>query len=1039
MMNTPLSFFRHIAPALLLGLTSGALVASAAAVEAKRTYPAAALAADQAKRTYNVPAGEATVALRQFSETSGKEVLFAAETLRDVRTPALLGDFTPQEAVGALLKGTGLVAIQDTKTGAFAVRREESPNVPRAAQPVRSVRPERVEDREVVLDKMEVTGTRIRGLVGEANISPVLSITRQEIERAGVTSIGELSRLIPQAYSQGSYDGIGFGGQQTGVTLTSDGSTIGATNVSRSTFNLRGLGTQNTLVLINGRRIAKTGVLNGNDASDLTGIPVSSIERVEVLVGGASAIYGSDAVGGVINLILRRNYSGGELALSYENTLSSDTGGRTATLSYGVTKDKLELQVSMNAQDRNAFAAVDRTFSSTDDWATLGGTTSILTDIGSSFAGGGFATGAGILQSASGGNLPGRTTPFAIIPNNAGTAILPASDYASVAGNVFGVPAYTGDRAKYVNLIAPQRARGASVRANYRLTPHHDFYFETRYSETKTEIEGMPVTYRNAMVAPANYPGNPFGVDVILNKTFWELGPISGSRTAFTANTAIAAGLRGDLALGEWRYDVGFDWNRGELADENSNDGTLNRPLFNTLIASRSLALFYDSRTQRPNDLNVLRSLLQVNNRSEKNTNNNFTASADGSLWDLPAGALRLAVGGEFRAEKASLSQDVPTSNTLRGDFQRDVGAAYAEIRAPIFSDKQQIPLVHSLAISTAARYDSYSDIGGAVSPGYGIIWQPVKGTILRASRNHSFRAPGLQALYRPVTAGTARITSLATSPLDPQRGNTPMPLVTYDTVLGGNLDLKPEKSISDSVGIVIELPGKLFKGFSASADYQVLDYTNRLQVLNLQQLFTYFPQRITRGANLPGDQAGWAGVPTKIDTRAANIANLEVQAIDYQLSYRRNTAWGTIDARMALTDYQKYLAKSVPNAAPTNTLFLYPSRLSWQTYWNKGPYGFGVSGFYQEKQYRNLTYTAVRYASALEWNTQFSYDFDRRTAAPASAKFPAKQWFLAGTKLSLTINNVFDREPPHVEGQAGFAITDPRMARYILSLRKSF
>jgi hypothetical protein len=103
-------------------------------VEAKRTYPAAAIAADQAKRTYNVPAGEATVALRQFSETSGKEVLFAAETLRDVRTPALLGDFTPQEAVGALLKGTGLVAIQDVKTGAFAVRREESPNAPRAAQ-----------------------------------------------------------------------------------------------------------------------------------------------------------------------------------------------------------------------------------------------------------------------------------------------------------------------------------------------------------------------------------------------------------------------------------------------------------------------------------------------------------------------------------------------------------------------------------------------------------------------------------------------------------------------------------------------------------------------------------------------------------------------------------------------------------------------------------------------------------------------------------------------------------------------------------------
>lgn len=1002
-----------------------------------------ASAAEAAKINFNVPAGEAGKTLKQFAAQAKREILFPTQRLDGVKTNAVQGELTVREGLDRLLAGTDLKTIEDAKTGAFVVQRADDPNVPRAALEKSGDRPDRskIENGTLVLDKVEVTGSRIRSLLGAAETNPVITFGRAEIERSGITSIGELSRLIPQAYSQGSYEGIGFGGQQQGTSTTSDGSIASATSTARSTFNLRGLGGQNTLVMINGRRVARTGVIRGNDASDLAGIPVSSIERIEVLLGGASAIYGSDAVGGVINIILRRNYSGGELALSYENTFSSDTAVRTATLTYGISKGKLELQLSATMQDRNAFAAVDRRFSATDDWTTLGGTTGFASTA-NSFGAGGFATGAGIVQ-ASTGNLPGTTSPFAVIPNNAGTTPLPASAYVSVVGNSLGVPEYTGDRAKYVNLISPQENQNASMRANYRLTPGLDVYLEARHSETETHIEGMPVNFRNSIVAPADYPGNPFGVAVRLNKTFWELGPIQGQKTALTANTALAAGLRGNLPFADWRYDAGVDWNRGYLEDKDSLDPVLDTAVSAPLIAARSLVLFYDSRTQSPNDLAVLRSMLRNGGRSERNTNESYSASADGTVWELPAGAIRLAVGGEYRTERARTTQAVPENPlinlSLVGNFRREAGSAFAETRVPVFSEKNRLPLLHALELSAAARYDTYSDIGGDVSPGYGLIWRPVKWVLLRGSRNHAFRAPGLQALYRPVTNSTLTITNLSTSPLDPQRGSTPLPLGVYSSIIGGNLGLKPEQSISDNVGIVIEAPTKLLKGLSFSVDYQVLNYTDRLQGLGTQQIFDFFPERITRGANLPGDLPGWAGIPTVIDTRTANIAKLEIQAVDYQVSYHRATPWGNFDARVAMTDYLKYLATSVPGAIPASTLFQYPSRLTWQTYWTKGPYGFGVSGFYQEKQYLNITYTTPRFVSAAEWNVQMAYDFDRRSGTAPRDNTRVQRWLLAGTKLSLAVNNVFNREPPHIQGNAGFAVTDPRMARYVLTLRKAF
>jgi len=992
--------------------------------------------AEPAKRRFDLPADTAEKSLKRLAEQSGREVLFPADAVEGVHTKAVKGEMTPQDALDAMLTGTVLIGVQDKKTGSLTVRREKTVELAEkngASRPASSGAAD-TKDSVLELDKLEVTGSRIRGLAGAADINPIVTFSRAEIEHAGITSVGELSRLIPQSYSQGSYDGIGFGGQSTGLQNTRDGSIASSVSTSRSTFNLRGLGGANTLVLIDGRRVAKSGIIRGNDAADLAGIPISSIERVDVLLNGASAIYGSDAVGGVINIILRKNYLGSEVALSYENTFESDTAVRTATVTQGLHFGKFRAMISGTLQDRHAFAAVDRPFTATDAWTTLGGTQTLA-----SYSVGGFALGAGVVQATS-GTLPGVSpgTEYARIPDGATGAMVPASSYVATTAS-----ADLGDRAKYVNLIAPQVNRSGSLRLTYDIAPTHEVFFDGRYSDTKTNIEGMPVNFRGYLSVPANYPGNPFGVPVYLQKTFWELGNLQGSKTAKTSNAALTAGFRGTLPWRDWRYEVTGDWNRAVLNDTNSYSPGLNSTAYNAAIAAQSLVLFYDSRANRPNDLNLLRSLLPRDDQYDRETALTYSASANGSVLDLPAGPLGFAVGAERLEEKAHTWLSTPDSprvnQSLIGDFKRTNNSAYGEVRVPVLGSKQAIPLVHALDLSAAIRYDKYSDVGGDSSPGFGGTWRPTSWLLFRASRNYSFRAPNLQSLYRPVTSSfVGALPAFGVIVIDRARNNQLLNGF-FPASIGGNLALKPEKSISDNFGVVVNVPGTLLKGLSFSIDAQNLDYKDRISTLSFQQIIDLLPERLTRGPNLPTDAAGWPGPITAVDMRATNISKLEVQTIDYQISYQRDTPWGRVDARLALTDYLKYLATPVPGGTPVNTLYQYPTRVSWQTYWTKGALGFGVSGFYQEKQYLNLTYTTPRFRSAVEWNAQFSYDFDRRNNVSTQNDTRLKRWLFAGTKLSLTVNNVFNREPPHVQGNAGFAVTDPRMARYILTVRRTF
>lgn len=914
-----------------------------------------------------------------------------------------------------------------------AAAKEEGKEKPKVAVPVTPASAPLKAEAAQKLDAVEVTGSRIRGLVGEADFSPMVSFSRQEIEQLGLVTMGEISRLLPQAFSQGSYDGVGFGGQNQGQATTSDGSTASVLT-QRTNINLRGLGAANTLILVDGRRMARSGNIRGSDGYDLTGIPVASIQRVEVLTDGASAIYGSDAIGGVINIILRKNYSGTEVALTYENTFDTDTSVKNIALTQGITAGPLSLTLSATYQSRNAFAAVDRYFSATDDWSVNGGTTNFAS-AGNSFGAGGFATGAGVVQAVS-GNLPGVSpaSQYAVIPSGATGTGLTASQFAATT-----VSAYVGDRAKYVNLISPQFTKTIGFRGTYDLRPNLQLYADGGYNETRTHIEGMPVNYRNSILVPANYPGNPFGVQVRLNKTFWELGNIQGEKFTTNSNLNFATGLSGRVG-GDWRYELGVSWNRSLLRNENAFDPVLYTAVSDPLIAAQKLVLFYDSRTSQPNDIGVLRSMIRPGNANDKTETTVWSASADGPLpWiRLPAGPILTAIGVERTSEDISTTQSIPDASninlSLLGDFERTLDSAYLETRIPVIAPSQELPFLHRVDLTGAIRYDRYSDAGGDDSPRYGIQVKPFKWLLLRATRNYAYRAPGIQALYRPVTSSTNANTS---GFIDRQRNELVTGVIA--TQIGGNLGLIPEHSISDNFGVVLEVPFRWFKGLSLSVDAINLEYKDQITSLStLQEWADLFPERLIRDTT--GTQPGRV---IGIDTRSTNISKLLLETVDYQVNYQRTTSWGTVTARVTATDYRRLDAIRIPGATPASSLYLRPTRMTWQTYWNKGPYGAGVSGFYQGNSWTSTAQTLYLFASAVEWNTQLSYDFGWKRAGSgvSSERLPRtwRDWAFKGTKLAINVNNVLDREPPHRQGNAGFGVTDPRMARYSLTLRKAF
>jgi outer membrane receptor protein involved in Fe transport len=296
-------------------------------------------------RAYDIQAQPLADALREYGRTSGHHLLFTEDLVRGKTAPRVRGTYSPEAALDQLLRGSGLRA-EHGPDGTIMIRPAPRPGVGPSQSGDTISANEDADQHDIV-----VTGSRIRGAQSP---SPITSRTRQELQNAGFNDMGDVIRSLTQNYSGGQNPGVTGGGAQGGqINLNSS-----------STLNLRGLGADTTLTLINGHRVAYDALIQG---VDISAIPVAAIERFEVVTDGASALYGSDAVGGVANIILRRDFDGLETSARFgaatdggyeQQQYNAVTGARWTTGGFMIAAD-FSRNTAIDARDRDYTASLD--------------------------------------------------------------------------------------------------------------------------------------------------------------------------------------------------------------------------------------------------------------------------------------------------------------------------------------------------------------------------------------------------------------------------------------------------------------------------------------------------------------------------------------------------------------------------------------------------------------------------------------------------------------------------------------------------------
>ncbi|MDR6842855.1 TonB-dependent receptor [Pseudoxanthomonas sacheonensis] len=640
------------------------------------------------------------------------------------------------------------------------------------------------------LDKIVVTGSNIPRTSTET-ASPVQVITRQEIDRTGKNTVAEYLQTIT-ADGAGSIPksfGNGFAGGGAGVSL-------------------RGLGAGSTLVLLNGRRLAPFGLADDGQKvfTDLSTIPLEAVERIDVLKDGASAIYGSDAIAGVVNVILRKDFTGVVVKGSYGTSGDSDGNQRKGSITAGIgdlAEDGYNFFASLEASKTDSIGVSDRR---NRKWIGTGDTRpwgyAVGTNLPGRITGGGTGAGGG----PSGAVENPNTGLFESLPGCAALSDVTPQD---AAGGCLW------DVGKFRDLSPQEEYLNFFSRGTFAFNDNAELYTEFSYSKKKTVFHNTPSGVSGAWGYPggpvnandpgpgatmlgAGHPDNPFGEAVRLRYTAFDVGPRTVNNESDLVRFLV--GVKG--TAGAWDYDVGLLHSETSLT--NSRKGFLQYSHVLTALSDPNSPVGYwrigdDSGLNSQALYDYISPTIMAKGETKLDI---FDAKASRSLMDMAGGAMGLAVGLEWRKQSVSLT---PQTFTDVGDIiglgysayagTEEVGSAYAELVAPV---------LESLELNAAVRVDSYKGGETSTTPKFGVKWKPADWIALRGTYAEGFRAPN------PAENGTGGLAAFSTAN-DPVRcaapGHEPQDCDAGPIALitSPNPDLKPEKSKSYTVGLVLD------------------------------------------------------------------------------------------------------------------------------------------------------------------------------------------------------------------------------------------
>ena len=737
------------------------------------------------------------------------------------------------------------------------------------------VGPVMAQDAAPALQRVEVTGSSIKRVAKEGAL-PVQVITFDQIEKQGITTTEQLVRTL-------SANGTGADNMTSGNNVF--GADADRVSGGASFASLRGLGPSSTLVLLNGRRIATHGA--SGKSVDLNSIPLGAISRVEILKDGASAIYGTDAIGGVINFILKTNYSGVEASVSTNDTQAGGGATRRASLLAGtgsLEEDRYNIMASLTVDKAQRLNGSDRSFVNGFQPERGLSPDTTGTPFANQMAGAGTALGASF-------QLPGdpnkylQANPLSFqgkcdtIPGMSQYQTELWKDVTSPLRTKYSCAYDYG--ADYVLQFPVERANLLS-RGTFQLAPDHRMFVEVLGSRTKATAILTPMQVQATIANKAVYPvGGAYYQDLSAYiPTFDNTKPISykwrandvGNRTQenTTDNARVLVGFEGNF--GKWDYKAGIS--RAESSTKTKlTDGYSYTDKLYAALATGIINPWVgagQSQTEAAKQL-IESTKFRGAFQHGKTTLTQIDGSVSGELFQLPAGALAMAAGFDFRREGYNFAQDVDATqillapgNAALSDASRTVKAVYAELLVPVLKD---------LEMQLAIRRDDYSLVGATTNPKVAFRYQPADFLLFRGSASKGFLAPSFQQLY------SGSLSQELPNGVIDQQGCAQHPGVPeycaidrLDYKTGGNVNLKPETSKQGSVGFVIEP----FKGYSASFDYwaintkdRILNRTPQIVLANYQALNQYIIRK--PDGTIDYVQAGW------INAAGSRVRGLDV------------------------------------------------------------------------------------------------------------------------------------------------------------------
>lgn len=870
------------------------------------------------------------------------------------------------------------------------------------------------------VNKVFVTGSNIPSVERETAL-PVQVITRADIERANLQTAAQIVNTLSATTSYSAFnESQGLGGSGGYAPGFAGGA-------------LRGLGYQFTVILVNGRRVANYPF--APRGGDLNAIPVAAIERVEVLKDGASAIYGADAIGGVINFILRKDFQGADVSAQY--TSPEHTGGYakqlTASVGFGdLATQKVNAYATVDYQKFGGIEARDRPFAARNyipgEGVDRTETESFPANVDTP----------GGLRNPTGNPGDGYRNPSCAPPLSS-----------SLAGNGYECR-WFGDGS--TTIADPSERLNLSGALTWQIDPANQFFVNTTWSRNQFTFSVDPPAVSNLttsqgtgfLLPPTSsfYPhdfAHALGIDGTPLNVYWRAQQL-GSRTIepTTEQWSGVVGMRG-VAAG-WRYDGAFNYSRSDV-DIRYATGYLRESVLMPIL-NGGLVNPFGQNTQDVVDLMSTAKIDGVLSTGRSSLASfDFHASKD--VLMLPAGALTAAAGFSLLQERLSQSSDpalasgdvlgATATDSLSGS--RNAWAAFAEAN---------IPLLASLEANVAVRYDHYSDFGGTTNPKVSLRWQPSSKILLRASAGTGFLAPSLQGLSPAPEHGLTqqRYDDGARCPqtLSPQDCGRQFP-----TLGGGNPALQPVTSSQWTAGGVFTPIREL----SLTVEYVSILLDNRINFFPAAKIFDECPDGVTgrtcyllhRGPIDPMYPA-LPGPIVQVDQFLSNLGKAKVSAVDVDVQYvAPKQAWGQLKIDFDGTYNIEHLEQQVDGsyvdlAGRYATSGGNPGVIPrWRHYlvidWSRGPWAVTLTENYQTGAYEPSLVTGTAGQRRIG-------DYDVWNLGVTHIGF--RHW-----TLSAGIKNLFDRDPPfsnqNQSVQVGYdpSYADPHGRLYWVGARYAF